>query len=271
MNRRRFLTLTGLCAGGAMAARGEAGVRLTESQRTAGSRRAAEALERAVTEAANRGKPLILIPIPVDSAEAEQIQSAWGELFSSPDDEQLSLLALFDFAFASLPPDAVFDSATQCALYRTTVKGAWRPLPLVEGDPSAPRTLGRSLVATFLSTQEKRVDLFTLAARGATWPGTSPRANFATPETAPRLKLEEVDRGAALLYARIESSEDEEFKRWGRGLLASAAAQRLYENDPFGAQWKWTYPEVEPCPPCGMAIVPKTSKLFLDTYTSQSR
>ena len=262
MQRRRFLTLTGLSLGAAST--------VLSSRASASSANGAQKLTEITERAEKAGKPLVLIPVPSNESDREAVQRAWGELFSAPNDEQLSMLALFEFAFAEIPAGTPFKEDSHCALFRFKADRAWQPITLVEGDPLQPSTLFHSLKRALAATVEQRGALIQ-SLHAAQHHGSLFAVSNARPNTAPRLKLEEADLGAAILFDRIETSKDDAFKRWGWGVLASTAALRLYESDPSGAHWKTTYPKIDPCPPCGMAIVQGSSKLFLDAYTSKKR
>ena len=270
MNRRRFLTLTGLSVGTAIAAEGATRGTLTSK------RDAQETLADALRHAAAVGKPLILIPGPKggagpsDEVVAHEV-AAWAHLFSSPNDELLGFLALFEFVFAEVPEGAAFDDTKHCAVYRTSQDKDWQPIPFADGDRADPATLFASLRSALANDADQITALVRAGSLSHSGQEAAHRLMWASPQSTPRLKISEADAGAAALYQVIERSDSEAYRSWGRGLLAAAASLRLYERDPLGARWESKYPDVDPCPPCGMAIVQKESKLFLDAYTKENR
>ncbi len=263
MHRRRFLKLTGVSLGAAGAALG--------AQAEAGSKGRGQAFREVSERADERGKPLVLIPVSAAGSDVDELQRVWGELFSTVNDEHLGLLALFEFVFAETPSGAEFQAEAHCAIVRISSSQGWRPIPWAKGEELTAERLFHSLRETLVATPDQQSDLVQRLYRGRAGYGRMMRIGNAGPQTAPRLKISEADAGAALLYHGIQNSSDDAYKSWASGLLASAAALRLYENNPVGAHWADHYPEVDPCPPCGMAVVMPTSRLFLDAYTAEGR
>lgn len=262
MNRRRFLTLTGLAVGAATHA---SGTHASGTPSRTSEGRESE-LQAAIEGAQRACKPFVLIPVPRGTAEQKAVQAVWGALFSSPKNEHLSLLALCEFGFGALPEDGSEDGVSGCALIRLPGENSWTPVRGASAIPRDAEAIHAALKACLCEDGRIRRSLVSHAGsrRGVV---DQHALHMAGPESAPRLKIAAADDGAAILYALIEESEDEAYRQWGHSVLATAAALRLFEASPVGADWVETWPEVDPCPACGMAIVPKTSKLFLDAYT----
>jgi hypothetical protein len=273
MDRRSFLTLSGAAASAsALGLASARGLHAAESD-----------LDAALERARAHGKPLLVALVPDYAPAALQRGQFWGQVFSVGSDELLADLCLCELVFhpvgslrATLgegTPD--IDDRHAAALLETDGSGGVHVLALPPADAAPERTPGltahdvqaRARAADFGELLRAVVapDGETLARRAeqsqASWPDAAcyEAASF----LGVRPKLNALDRVAATVRVRIELDEQRR-EAWIRH-LAQAALLRLWEVDPLGAQWRTL--ALDPCPPCGMAIVPEASRHFLEFYT----
>lgn len=271
MNRRRFLTLSGAAA--SMSALGVASAK--------GCLAATPDIDAARREATRVGKPLLVALVPDAARGGKARGEFWGQVFSVGGEELLADLALCELVFhpysnlRALADEGGSDieESDFAVLLETDGSHARHIVGPVTHDPDpADAGLGlhdlraRSRADNFGKALRKVVapDADTLARRAQQSRDSQP--NHSCYEAASflnvRPKLDALDRIAAQVRARIEASEAQR-ETWVRH-LAQAALLRLWEQDPRGA--KWDVLELDPCPPCGMAFVPETSRHFLDLY-----
>jgi hypothetical protein len=268
MQRRSFLGLATLTAASTTA-------RLSFATSLAdGAKRLAAALERAAVV----GKPLLVVVIPEEQADAGRGGRLLGGFLSHAPDADLALLTLCeltciprrdleqkvgsieDGTFAVLlptgPPRPELESIT------------WKEIgvePSLHERAQANTALARRLREVLYTNAEAfqpraKWNYARLNATG--------HEGFNFFDMQARYRTEHVDRAAAMLYERAMIIPTER-ETWMER-LANAAAARLWDKDPDGAKWSIDpnpamHPD--PCPPCGMARISPTSRAFLDYYT----
>lgn len=238
----------------------------------------------ALARARAAGKPLLAICIPEDENERAAAGRLWGLLLSVGSHECLADLALCEVVFAPTaelraarpvaegkwPADTialVFETSSAEGQTRI-VHGEGIPLdslskylaPNFEQDAQTCLTETAKRLRSVLARDARMIgqrfeQALAVLNEGKT-AGPSSWSHYAT-----RPKLAHVDQTAAM--ARQFTLDHPERRAKLIEILADAAAQRLFERDPEGAQWNVAS---DYCPPCGMAIVPPLAKHFLELY-----
>ncbi len=268
MERRSFLGLATLGAASAT-------TRLTFGvSGTDGIQRLEAALERAYA----LGKPLLVVVVPEERAEAERGGRLLGCFLSRAPDADLALLALCELTcipqrdlekkVGSLEDDTFAVILTTGPPPPVRGRITWAEIgvePSLQQLARANKALGRRLREILYTNAEvfQPRAKWNYAKLGAAGLGD---INFYYSGGRPRTV--DVDRAAAVLYQRAMHISDEN-EMWIER-LAYAAAARLWDKDPDGARWSVDPDPAmhpDPCPPCGMARITPVSRAFLDYYT----
>jgi hypothetical protein len=231
--------------------------------------RLAEALERARAG----GKFLLALVAPSDLQAARVNGRLFGRLFTHGADEYLAAVATCEVACipaAELeqegfsPEDAflmLLDPDTE-----VVVGELLRPRLAVDSPNAFEAATIEAAVRELIYPDEETLE--TRSERCVVALGASSGAGLHFFDQRFRPRLADLDRNAPSLYPSV-ARKIGLGKRWAR-LLANAAALRLYENAPPGARWV-ADPVIamrpDPCPGCGMSVVPEPSRTFLDFYT----
>jgi hypothetical protein len=261
MDRRRFLTFAGLAAG-----LGATGRTLVHAQ----SRDLVkEARERARTQA----KPLLIAWIPEKPEAATRRGLLWAQWLRCGSDEDVAVLALCVVVFARPGSDELQIAETQAATihFEAGSESVGVPLPDMERvRPFGPMGQAHSELAlairTALVPDEKavlRLRDWNRAKQKAFDPIRTVEFDAIGPHVKLRPRISTIDHFAAQFWHR--KSQTERGDRYFTPLLARAALARLFDVDPPGARWQVDLGDH--CPPCGMATIPSTSRLFLEYYT----
>ncbi len=259
MDRRSFLTFVGLAAGLSVAGHAEEPDNAHETR--------VEGWKRALAG----GKPLLIAWIPEEASDVSRRGLVWAQLIRCCPDLDVAALALCEVIFARPLPEETEAAQTSAAALYFDANSAPVPIPLPDlskvqqyGHMSnASSKLASNLREVLVPNQEAIRRLCDMQKEAQ----LIRNDHFIRLDTSPtngiRTRISDIDKVAASIWRRMGRSE--KGKAFFTPLLAQAALARLFEKDPLGARWNET--PWDPCPPCGMAVIPPASRVFLDHFT----
>lgn len=242
-------------------------------------------LAAAIARARKAGKPLFVIVVH-ESASRAKHGRLWGDLLAFASDEELADFVLCEWTcIAPTTLRARFPelelAADHVAAFVETDTNRLRAelvrFPFDDVAPSVPE-LGKAPSANDLAEVEAmrvRATRFATLLRSKILPDEATLQRRSTQCT-----LAEGDRPAVPMFApEIGRPYLRAYDAWAAHLrcaeeldrasltktLAQACAQRLWESELDGARWRR---EVKlECPPCGMGVIRRTGRAFLELYT----